>query len=68
MLLDYVQPGDLFVGDRGYSCKYLFAAKKAHLYTPPPKPLDGAPLSEEAIELGRVIASARVHIERFNDR
>ena len=67
-MLEYVDFGDTFLGDRGYTCKHLFAEKGAHLLTPPWKPRDGSPMSEEDIELGRRIASARVHIERFNDR
>ena len=67
-MLDYIDKGDTVLGDRGYTCKHLFAEKGAHLLTPPWKPRDGSPMSEEDIALGRAIASARVHIERFNER
>ena len=52
-MLEYVDYGDTFLGDRGYTCKHLFAERGAHLLTPPWKPRDGSPMSEEDIELGR---------------
>ena len=39
-----------------------------YLLTPPFKPRDGQPMPEDQIELGKAIAKARIHIERFNDR
>ena len=56
------------LADRGYTCKHLFAEKGATLLTPAFKPRDGQPMSEEDIEVGRFIARARIHIERYNDR
>ena len=67
-MLDYIDNGDTVLGDRGYTCAHLFAEKGAHLLTPANKPRNGQPMSEEDIEVGKFIASARIHIERYNDR
>ena len=65
---DYIEPGDVVLADRGYTCHHLFAEKKAYLITPPFKPSDGGPLSIEDGEKAKIIAKARIHVERFNDR
>ena len=55
-----------FFVDRGFGkCHDLFAAKGAHLITPPYKPKDNAPMSVIDILKTHWVAKARIHIERL---
>ena len=64
---DYFDRGDVFVGDRGFNVNDLVANKGATMKTPPSGPGDLA-LSKEDEIYTKVIARARVHIERWNQR
>ena len=57
----------LFIGDRGFDIEDLVVLKNAELVIPPF--LDGRDaLSPEEEEATRLIAKARVHVERFMQR
>lgn len=65
--LDHINPNDLILADRGFNIEDLLAQKGARLNIPPF--LKGRPnftLSET--RKTKLIARARIHIERFNQR
>jgi hypothetical protein len=65
--LDYIEPGDGVMADRGFKIDNLLRAKGGHLVIPPF--LKGRPaFSLEEDNRTRVIAKARIHVERFNQR
>ena len=62
-LLDWIEPGDHILADRGFgNCQDLVAAKQAHLIYPPFKPKNNEPMSIKEIARGEAIARARIHI------
>ena len=66
-LLDFIKEGDVILADRGFNCDDLFAAKGARLIVPPHlSGKDKFTVEEESI--ATVIAKARIHVERFNQR
>ena len=65
--LNYIEPGDVVCGDRGFTIDNLLVKKGADLAIPPfLKGRDKLSLEEE--EQCRLIAKARIHIERWNER
>ena len=65
--LDFIEPGDVVCGDRGFTIENLLIEKNATLVMPPFKGKK-ASLTIEEEAATRVIARARIHIERFNER
>ena len=66
--MDFVERGDVYVGDRGFqNLKEDFLKKGAILITPPSmKGKEALSLQDE--HKTRSIARARIHIERYNQR
>ena len=65
--LDYIVPGDVVLADRGFTIHDLLAEKNATLIIPPF--LQGqANLTLEQEVMTKLIAKARIHVERFNER
>jgi hypothetical protein len=63
--LDYIDKGDLILADRGFTISDLLEKKGARLNMP--SFLRGRPcFSLDETQTGKVIAKARIHIERFN--
>ena len=66
-ILDYINPGDLVLADRGFTVTDLLNEKQAHLNIP--AFLKGrTKLTPKEELLTRKIARARIHVERFNER
>lgn len=65
--LDFVEPYDLYMADRGFNIKEDLLMKKAELLIPP-----GArgreQLSEKDVTITKVIANLRIHVERAIER
>jgi hypothetical protein len=65
--LDYIQCKDIVLADRGFKIHDLLAPKKAKLVIPPF--LEGRKeFSTEEIVRTKIIATARIHVERYNER
>ena len=65
--LDPIIPGDVIVGDRGFTIDDLVKAKGGKLVIPPfLKGRNNFTFNEETIS--RIVAKARVHVERYNER
>ena len=65
--LDYIDEGDVILADRGFTIDHLLVEKKARVLKPPMmRGKDALSLEEEAIT--KIIAKARIHIERWNRR
>jgi hypothetical protein len=65
--IDYIDKGDMILADRGFQIEDLLDHKQAKLNIPPF--LRGKPcFSLNETQKGKVIARARIHIERFNQR
>jgi hypothetical protein len=65
--LDYIEPGDLVLADRGFTVDDLVREKGGTLVIPPF--LNQRPSFRlEEVQRTKVIAKARIHIERFNER
>jgi hypothetical protein len=65
--LDYIKPGDVVLADRGFTIEDLLAEKNATLVIPPF--LGGRKeYSNEELLRTKLIAKARIHVERFNER
>ena len=64
----YLDEGDWVLADRGFTCHWLFAAKKAHLVTPSFKPKNGQKFSEEEILKSQALSKARIYVEQMNER
>ena len=66
-IIDYLNPGDLVLADRGFTVKEVLQAKGVHLNIPPF--LKNRPnLTPQEELLTKKIAKARVHVERYNER
>ena len=65
--LNYLERGDVVCADRGFTIENLLVERGATLVIPPFKGKNEA-LSLEEEAATRVIARARIHIERFNQR
>ena len=62
-ILNYVQPGDLFVGDRGFNVDDMLTQYGAEFLGPASGPTnENEPMSIEDERITKVIASARVDI------
>ena len=66
-ILDYIEPGDMVLADRGFNIENLLVEKQATLVIPPYKSNRPALSLEEEAET-RLISKARIHVERFNQR
>ena len=66
-ILDYIEPGDLLLVDKGFRIQDLVHEKQATIKIPPFLGNRSKLTAEEEIETKR-IAKARIHIERFNER
>ena len=65
--LENIEPGDVVLADRGFDIDDLLCEKGARLVIPAfMEKRDALPIEDE-IET-RIIAKARIHIERFNQR
>jgi hypothetical protein len=65
--LDHISSGDIVLADRGFTIEDLLAQKNATLVIPPF--LKGrAEFTEEETVLTKIIAKARIHVERYNER
>ena len=64
--LDYIEEGDIVCADKGFTVHDILAEKGATLVIPPFN--RHGQLSEEQLALTKLIARARIHIERYNDR
>ena len=65
--LDHIQPDDVVLADRGFLIEDLLKEKKAKLVIPPF--LSGRrQFSLNETQLTKVIAKARIHVERFMER
>ena len=65
--LDFIEAGDSIVADCGFNIEDLLATKGAHLNIP--SFLNGrSHFTLEELKKSKVIARARVHVERFNQR
>ncbi len=65
--LEYIDPGDCVLADRGFTIEDLLLEREAKLIIPPF--LSGRTVfTEEEVQRTRVIAKARSHIERYNWR
>ena len=66
-ILDYINPGDLIIADRGFTVQDLLNQRQADLNIP--AFLKGrSRLTPKEELLTRKIARARIHVERFNER
>ena len=65
--LDYIQPGDLILGDRGFTIQELLHRKQAQIKIPAFLGKRDKLTRGEEMDTRR-IAKARIHIERFNGR
>jgi len=64
---DFVKPGDHVLADRGFTIEKELADKNAKL-TIPPFLINKTKLSRDETRKTKIIAKARIHIERFNQR
>merc|ERR1712029_1158091 len=65
--LDHVQLNDLILADRGFHCFQEFAERGAKLLIPAfLSKRDSFSLRE--VRLTKLVAKARIHVERFNQR
>jgi hypothetical protein len=65
--IEQVSEDDVVLADRGFTIEDLLASKKAKLVIPPF--LSGRKeFSNEELVRTKIIAKARIHIERFNER
>ena len=65
--LEFLEPGDVVLADRGFNVEDLLLEKGATLVIPPfMKGKSNLTISDEV--LTKVIAKGRIHIERFNQR
>ena len=66
-IMRYVDEGDSFLVDKGFTIQHLLIQKQATIYIPPHLSDRDAFTKEEGL-LTKRIAKARIHVERFNDR
>ena len=65
--LDHIDRGDTVLADRGFTIHDLLADRDAKLVIPPF--LRGRKeLTPEELAMTKIIARARIHVERFNER
>ena len=65
--LDFIENGDIILADRGFTIDHLLVKRGAKVVMPPMmKGKSALSLPEESIT--KVIAKARIHIERWNER
>ena len=65
--LTFIGPGDVVLADKGFTIHDLLAEKDATLVIPPFLK-DKGQLTPEQLALTKIIARARIHVERYNDR
>ena len=64
-VLEYSDPGDRWLADRGFTCHHLFAERQCHLITPTFKDKEAESMSKKDIYKNQVIAKARIHIGTY---
>ena len=64
--LDYIEQNDVILADRGFKIHDLLMKKGATLVIPP-FTTDGELTKEQTI-MTKIIARARIHVERYNER
>lgn len=65
--LEYVNPGDSFLVDKGFNIQEKLLSKRATIFIPPFLG-DRAKFTKEEVIQTKRIAKARIHVERFNER
>ena len=66
-ILEYINPGDSVMVDKGFNVQELLLTKQATIFIPPFLGNREKFTKEEVVFLKR-IAKARIHVERFNER
>ena len=66
--LDYIGPGDVVCADKGFTIHDLLGEKGATLVIPPFRQSGQDELNPQQLMLTKIIARARIHIERNNER
>ena len=66
-IIDFIENGDQIVVDRGFTIEEMVAQKGGSLVIPPFLGKKTTFTKEETIQT-KIIARARIHIERFNER
>lgn len=61
--LDFIEPGDIVMADKGFNIRDLLAMKRANLIAPPI--MSSINISSHASTATRRVATSRVHVERI---
>ena len=66
--LEYIDPGDVVLVDKGFTIEDLLDERNATLVRPPFRKPNQSALTEQQLAMTKLIAKSRIHVERFNER